>query len=307
MGNLKKFLFFVILFLLPIFSLIADETKANHIFSLSPLFGFQYGQADEIVYKYPTSDIYYSELLWDLRPMFYAGFNIDFSPRNPFESNGLLLSSTLKFGLTFKTGIIENRDWLGEDDELTHYSRHNLFLKRAILTDLTVGYSFRLTNIFALGAYLETSFMHYSWIAKDGFGQYPWGEHFFQGQVINYMQNWIIISPGLSLKLRLSSLLSLEGVFSYSPVIFCFARDHHIGRDDVFLDYPRWCHYFKGGGKLIVSPPLPAVDFAISVSYIYINGSRGNTILNGVVYNNMSGTAYYALDMGLALRIKIKP
>jgi outer membrane protease len=118
------------IYLTPVYA----ETRANR-FTILPTVGFLYGHAEEIVYKFPNRDLYYSELLWDLKPLFYVGLTADYCLRDPFQQKGLIVSLSLRYGLPFKTGVLENRDWLNNrTNYFTHYSgmtriRAALFLR----------------------------------------------------------------------------------------------------------------------------------------------------------------------------------
>ena len=69
----------------------------RYCLNLSPLAGMLYGHAEEIVYKYPKKAQYLSELLWDLKPLFYIGIAADLGPRNPFQNSGLIAAGSFKF------------------------------------------------------------------------------------------------------------------------------------------------------------------------------------------------------------------
>ena len=304
MNNIRKILILVIMILLTFTSLPAEDAGNKYSFYLSPLAGFLYGQAEEIVYRFPGDSQYMSLLLWDLKPLVYAGLAGNFGPRNKFEHNGWIAAGSFKFGFPHKTGIMENRDWLGAGNNVTHFSQHNLFSQSVFLVDLSLGYSWRLNDYLALHTFAEFSFLHFSWIAKGGSGQYPFGQVSFNGPVIEYRQNWFIFSPGISLKGRINHLFSLEGRFNYSPLVFCAARDRHIERDTVFLDYLWWGHYFKAGGKLIFSV-ISNMDLTLYLNYLHITETRGNTNISGVIYNDVGGAAFSTLDMGIAAKIHI--
>ena len=306
----------IILFLIPVW---AKAESGNYTFSLSPILGIQYGHADEIVYKYSGKDQYLSHLFWELKPLVYTGIEAEFGPRK----NGFITALSLKYGLPFKTGIMENRDWDDSRNEnLTHYSVHDSYSQSAFLADLSVGYSWSPKESLAIGLYGEFSYLFFSWSAKYGYSQYakqisprqyePWDESLpkipFSGSVINYYQNWFIFSPGLSLNLKLNRNFLLEGYFNYSPLIFCIARDDHLLRKITFHDNTSFGHHLRGGASLFF---LPENDncFFISLSYQYISGSRGDTREeegNMVSYNyGSAGAGYAAFDLGLGVKMRI--
>jgi outer membrane protease len=293
--------------------------------SLSPLGGFLYGQGEEIVYKYPDSDQYLSELLWDLKPLWYAGLGVDFGPKNPFERHGFIARARLKFGLPLKAGFLEDRDWAASHAHyLTNYSRHDTYVLNAILGDLSAGYSWHI-GAFSIAAYGEFSYMRFSWSGEDGYVQFPkdssgnyrddlpWNDglskDYQHGMVIRYSQNWFILSPGFSLAWKISRFFVLEGNFNYSPLVYCADRDDHLLADFITLDYPVFGHYINGGGRFIFSP-VKNLDLVFHVSWRYITGSRGDLYESKyggpyICYAGGAGTGYSSLDIGLAAKIRI--
>jgi len=338
MYTIRKIIFFVSIFWFSLPSLNAQTPAERYGFSLTPLSGILFGQSEEIVYKYSGKDQYLSQLLWDLKPLVYLGFAVDFGPRDPFARNGFIATGTAKFGLPLKTGIIEDRDWmnmahLGDSayDYLTHYSHHDAYSQNAILADISAGYSWRLKDFLALSASGQFSFMHFSWVAEDGYTQYasdpggkdyfPWGNDIPKERVYGpgllYNQNWFIFAPVISLKGRINNLFSLEGNFSYSPLIYCFDRDDHLLTQTIYWDYLSFGHYINGGGKFIFSPNQ-MLDLSLAVSYRYITGPRGATDIEYTttgqdypigeavrITNDGAGVGYSVLDVELALRIRI--
>ena len=314
MASIRKITLLVIIALLSQTHAFSEWKTGVYGFSVSPLLGILYGQAEEIVYQYPDKGVYLSELLWDLKPLYYAGFAVNFGPRDPFTNSGFFSDGSLKVGLPIKTGIMEDRDWQIENF-LTNYSRHDAISRGTFLADLSAGFSWRINYFLALSGYAEFSYMRHSWSAKDGYYQYletdqfggikpgqTWNDQIpkkeFSGVVIRYVQNWFIVSPGVSLKGKLSRFFSLEGSFNYSPLIYCEDRDDHILTKTVFNDYLYFGHFFDGGGKLSFTPKNN-MAISLAVSYRYITGSRGD-IKSGIFsYDNIAGGGYSALDAGL--------
>ena len=302
---------------------------ARSAFSLSPLVGMLHGQAEELVFQYPGSSRYLSELLWDLKPLLYFGFAADFAPRDPFRSHGFIAETSLRFGLPRRSGVHENRDWTNpQHGQLTHFSRHDVYSLSAVLLDISAGHSWRLTDFLALRARAEFSFMHFVWSGWDGFVQYsvdaagnfitvnvpPWHDGIpkfpLYGEVIRYRQSWFIIAPGLSLKWRIAPRFFLEGNFSYTPLIFCAARDDHLLRGRIFWDFMAFGHFINGGGRLVFSP-VNNMDISLAASYRRITGTRGRTYDQHAatgrtdIFKDMAGAGFSALDISLAARIRL--
>lgn len=303
---------------LPAEESVTSGNKSHKKFSFSAGAGILYGRSEEIVYKSPESDLYSSELLWDLRPLVYTGVAADFGPHDPFSQNGLAAAFSFRFGLPLKTGIIEDRDWLNNNDNyMTHYSRHDAYSRRAILSGISFGYSWTLARFLALKAYGNFSYMNFSWSAEDGYIQYPSGNSsgsyppwnnglpkdygLSEGTLILYTQNWFILDPGISLAGRFGRFFSVEGNFNYSPLVFCFGKDDHLKRGTVFRDYLYFGHYLKGSCALVFSTGKN-IDLSLYVSYTHITGTRGDTYAENTLYANSAGAAYRALDAGLAVK-----
>ena len=328
MDIIKKIAILVSIFFL-VFSVAQAEaedvhTFGRHSFTLSPLMGFLYGHAEEIVYSAPGSRQLLSELLWDLKPLLYVGLAADFGPRDPFQENGFIAAGSLKFGIPLRSGYHENRDWMNpQHNWLTHFSRHDVYSQNAILLDISAGYSWRLTDSLALSTFAEFSFMHFSWSGEGGFVQYPapnlspdfppWSSDLpkrqLHGKVIRYSQNWFILSPGISLTWKINERFSLGGNFSYTPLIFCIARDDHILRGITFWDFVSFGHYINGGGTFVFSA-RDNLDIVFSLSYRHITGSRGRTYIqdsNGrtETVSDSAGAGFSAMNMGIAARIRL--
>jgi len=311
-GKIFAFVIFICLFPLPVF---AEEKQSGYGFSITPSFSMVYGQANEIVYKNSITSDFLSELQWDIMPLLYAGLAVDFGPVDNFAKHGLIGSLSFKMGIPQQTGIMTDRDWQYIDSNaLTDYSRHDNFSERAIMADLSFGYSFPLLNFIALGANLDFSFMHYYWIAKDGYYQYlnpgqTWADEIpkvnVEGRVLEYTQNWFILSPGIFIKFRLGSYFSLNGNFNYSPLIYCADRDEHPLKNTTYQDFLYYGRYLKGSGGLTFSP-LDYLDLTLFLSYSSITNSRGVTYINSQKYPYpIAGGGYFAFEIGLSARFRL--
>jgi outer membrane protease len=299
--------------------------------------GMLYGQAEEILYKYPDRGDYVSQLLWDMKPLVYMGLGMEFGLRNPFRANGFNSAFTLKFGFPLKTGIMEDRDWLYQDNEkLTNYSRHDAYSQNAILFDLSTGYSWRLTDFVSVGACSEFSFMYFSWMAEGGYKQYlksdgsgkiipgqTWTDDIpkisIYGPGIRYTQAYLIAAPGIYLRAVMYPGFSAKLSFNYSPLIYVMARDDHLSPDEyyrgkIFWDLLPFGHYFNGGASLGYTFHNN-LNLSLSVSYRYITGLRGKSYVaftgekeNGIASMNKydGGAGYSALEIGLFARIYIR-
>jgi len=329
MPTIGKIRFLVTLFFLPLNLLMAQipAAQSNYSLYLYPQTGIFIGKSEEFLYKYKNSDQYVSELLWDLKPLFYAGLGLEFCPNDPFDRNGFSAAGSLKFGLPLKTGIMEDRDWDDDNnDKLRKYSRHDAFSQNAIFADISAGYSWLIGDYLVLGAFGEFSYMYFSWMAENGFYQYAksneeWDESIEKisvyGAAIRYIQNWFILTPGISIKGRLNSNFSLGGKIRYSPLVFCADRDDHLfwdgfGKARLFYGYFYFGHYIDGDASIVYSP-VKNFNLSLSLSYRYITGLRNKTYysftgsgFSGYSFGNFDGGAgFSAFGINLAARIRI--
>ena len=327
MVTIKKISGLVILTAFFLSPALADAVKGNYGFSISPDIGILYGRSEEIVYHFPKQDLYLSELLWDLKPLLYAGFGLDFGPLNTSRKQGFIAALSFKAGLPARSGINENRDWFNPDPHyLTHFSRHDAYSRTAIFLDASAGYLWRLVDTLALNAYGEFSYMHFSWSAKDGYSQYadnpPWNsdipKEYYKGEVVRYKQDWLILSPGVSLGWDMNRLFSLKTSFNYSPLIYCADRDDHMLIDANYQDYLYFGHYLKAGGGLEFRA-TKNMGLSLSLSYRRISGTRGDTVQQSWridyetgdriqqtrLYKDEAGAALSTLDLGLAVKFRL--
>lgn len=301
--------------------------KSRFAFSITPLTGIIYGQVEEFLYKYTDSNQFVSQLIWDLKPLFYLGLKADFGPSNPFETSGFSALGSIKLGLPLKTGIMEDRDWNDDyADYLTHYSCHEAYIQKVdILADLSMGYSWRITDSLAFGTFFEFSYMYFSWLAKNGYYQYAekvgghyneWDESIEKkpvyGTGIRYIQQYFIFSPGLSLSIKISGLFSLKGAFNYTPLIYCEDRDDHYMANMVFYGYFSFGRFINSESSFIFTP-LKNLEFSFSMAFRSIAGLRDityyaitvNEVPGPYIKNYEGGVKYTAIDLKLAARIRV--
>ncbi|MDR1986638.1 MAG: omptin family outer membrane protease [Treponema sp.] len=340
MKTIKVFILLVSIWLFLASTGIQGETppgagkKNSYTFSIAALTGFLYGQGEEIVYLNETSETYLSQLLWDMKPLFYTGTSLNVSQRNPLERPGFFTDLSLKFGIpSYKTGIMEDRDWMNKlyhteenNDALTHFSSHDNYTQGAFLLDLSAGLSLPIAGWFVLKGYADFSYMHFSWASQNGFTQYasegvsggyePWDDgipkstHY--GPAINYQQEWIILTPGLALLIPFPYGLSLTLDVHVSPWIWCVALDDH------FLTEKQYSDHTSQGGLLFESQgrigfaPHSRLELSLSLGYRSIQGLRGPTYTRNtgktsglVTQNGSGGTGYLVLDTGLSIKIRL--
>jgi outer membrane protease len=296
--------------LFPITSYAQDFTIAGtpYRISLAATAGALIGRAEEIVYKYADRDDKWSQLLWDLQPMAYAGSALSFSRSDPLAGPGATLDLSVKFGLPLPSGTHENRDWYTE--ELTHFSTHDAYLEGgALLFDASGGITLPIQQAAALKALFALSYMQFSWAGKDGYGKYAWNNWErldFEGTVITYEQAWLILSPGIGLFWPLRRAVSLDFRFFISPILYAGAEDNHLTTGARYNDYMRGGLYLEPGLDIAFSPNR-FFSLILHGSWRHIAGTRGDTSIDGSaqLHENEGGAGFSAFDAGLSFKFAL--
>jgi len=287
-----------------------DQNDRIYSFSFGPLAGFVYGQSFEYVYKLHKSSDLLSELIWDIKPIFYLGSQFDFGRADLTSGAGVFASLQFKAGFPAITGVMEDRDWTSNHSgQLTHYSEHTNKTAEFFWLDFCAGTSIPIANQFYIKPLLAFSWMHFSFIGSDGFGTYEfenWEYHPFSGEVITYMQDWLLASLGVSFGAYIGPLLQLEVSFKYTPLTYCAALDHHITTKMFFRDFSRWGHYIEPSGSL--SLKLNKADLTLEFSYREIGRTRGESFSSSDNNNyfpsaNEAGAALSVIDTRLVFKI----
>jgi outer membrane protease len=326
---MAKISFLMLLFAIPPMLAAEEQAVTERVastsglrFSLGASLGLLYGQGEELVYWSPGSDRRLSQLLWDLKPLGLAGVDVGLDWQKPGSRWGFFADGNFKFGFPGKSGVLEDRDWRGNNypDWLTDYSVHDNRTRSAILIDAAIGASFRLSGAFALKAYVAYDFIRFSWTASGGSFLYPappsGGGHYpieklMVSDVGNYSQTWHIISPALALYWKFLPASDITFSLAVSPLIFSSAVDNHLLRSlDIFFD-------MKGGlfiePKLVFSyTPKDYFSLSLAVSYRNISGTRGNgkyvqqatgtTPASTKEYDDAIGAGYRAFNVSLSAK-----
>jgi outer membrane protease len=301
-----------------------DARISPYAFSFSPLFGIKYGVSEEIVYRTSKSDSFLSSLIWEIKPLWYIGGAIDFRLREPMSRWGYFINAAVQAGLPYKTGYMTDRDWMAENNALSHFSKHDNFTEEAWFFDITAGFSLPIRNRIRLEFFAAISFMRFRWDARYGYAQYgshidenlydPWypsiPKTYFSGIVISYEQNWWIFSPGISAHIPFLRYFEVGFYFQITPLIYCYDFDQHYLRDLIFNENMWGGLMVEPGGKFVFSP-YNWLDLSLYVSYRFIGGGpRGATVVTDTVkntstkYRNTGGAAYAVLDAGLSITLR---
>ncbi|MDR1218352.1 MAG: omptin family outer membrane protease [Treponema sp.] len=300
-----------------------------YTFSTSVSAGFLYGQSEEIVYKNSAGD-YLSQLLWDMKPLFYYGYALHFERSKPLQRAGFFTNLSVKYGAPSNTGVMEDRDWQDtRDHRLTHFSLHDNFTETMMLFDVKAGGSFPVFHRVVLKVYGLLSFMDFSWGSFNGYMQYASGSNgqydewsdsirktYFEGRIIGYDQTWIVFGAGFSLTLPVALPQGVLGVglaFDISPFIRGVGVDNHWIRKMQFNDYLIGGVFLEPG--LFVDFSFGRrIAFALSVSWRLLINAIGDTYIYSAFQDalyldsisfNSGGAGLSVLDLGLSISIKL--
>ena len=285
-----------------------DQPEKYYSFSFGVSFGFVYGQSVELVYPTNTPAKYLSELLWDIKPVYYLGLQADFERANIKNTLGFFASLTFNIGIPSVTGIMEDRDWTNQNNtSLTHYSRHTNKTNEFFWLDAASGILIPLNKYLYIKTYLTGSWMRFVFTGRDGYGKYPSGNLSFEGQeVIRYEQNWFILAAGLSLGTKNIFPLSFELSFLISPLIYAIARDNHYKRNLTFNDYMSFGLYMEP--KAGISFSINRINLSMEFLYRYIGGTKGfsNVTGSGKPYTdaNKPGAGLYLINARFIITFK---
>jgi outer membrane protease len=301
--------------------------NTEFIISTETKFGLLYGEGEEIVYGAPSGAAYLSQLLWDMKPLFYFGAGVSLAVKNPSWPVGLYTGLSVKAGFPGTSGSMEDRDWLDDDNQyLTNFSTHTNNTISALFLDYDLGVSIPIrlkgTYTMDLTVFGRLSWMNLEWLARDGYTQYgshttgstdygPWDpslpKNAHSGPAIRYRQTWLMVAPGVTLDFPVLNLFSIGVSFTVSPLIWASAEDFHLIRNLQFNDYPRWGISLEPRLEFVYSPG-DRLALSLYASYRYISGARGDIYQN----NNPllrtlggAGAGYNALDAGLSLNITL--
>jgi outer membrane protease len=288
----------------------------DHNLSLGASIGLLHGRAEEIVYRDSRTKNKLSQLLWDLKPLIYAGADINYRWQRPENSWGIFAQATFKFGIPAETGVLEDRDWTEKEypQFLTYYSVHDNKTKNAVFFDASVGPSFQIFGQFLLKPSISYNFMYFAWDANGGSLLYPHrdGGHGYLKpiDVIRYKQTWHILSPGIAFFGEFNRYFNGEIAFKISPLIWCIGVDNHILRDLTITTDDLDVGLFIEPSLLFSFTPKDFFTLSLSVLYRDIRYVRGDGVYKELgkpvrTVNNVLGAGYSAFDVGLSAKFKL--
>jgi outer membrane protease len=328
MKSITAFAVLVIIMIFPRPLSAQEKLNESYAFSLNPVFGLIYGQAEEIVYpderKYKAELL--SQLLWDIKPVFYYGLALDFSRIEPLEKWGFFSNLSLKYGISGMSGKMEDRDWQSiENDALTNFSKHDNLTKELFMMGFTAGFSFPLPQGFLLKALADVSYKRFCFSGSGGYleyarqigdgiyapiadnpdiTKYPDGE-----KVINYTQDWLVFAPGISLAFYVIRQFFAELSFQISPLVLCADLDEHLGRNLQFRDYTRGGLYLEPGLRLSYIAGK-RMEISLAGSWQKILGARGPTYSRRIGQGDYkiggeAGTGLSLMDLSLNVKVRM--
>jgi outer membrane protease len=316
----------IILFCAPV---VQAQINKDYAFSLSPQFGFLYGHAEEIVYPSETKADLLSHLLWDMKPVFYYGLLMEFSPVKPLERWGFFSGLSMKYGIPGQSGVMEDRDWQSvENAELTNFSSHDNIAKEIYLIDFSTGVSFPFFKALIVKAFVNISYMVFRFDGENGYSiyarpvdsdnqpgiyypinYYPMEDTFY-GRVISYSQKWFYAAPGVSVGYGYKDIFLAEISFMISPLVLCADLDEHIFKGLQFRD--------NMGGGIMLEPGFRFsidvskwLNISCDISWRYISGTRGLTYIRyqigtgNYIQKGEAGAGLSILNTALLLKVKL--
>jgi hypothetical protein len=300
--------------------------------SVRPLFGMLWGEGEELVYKNESSEALLSQILWDLKPLWYAGTAVEFAQRDPLRNFGFFGALSMKFGVPMNTGFAEDRDWAGEEGALSHFSRHDNITQGAMMMDTALGISVPVRSL-AFRFSLGLSYMRFAWAAYDGYFRYgkknsagymPLEDSDPQipvsGAVLSYSQDWLFMPFSLSLAIMPGRLFSGILRCSVGPVFVFIGRDDHHLRTGSRLFYGQFIDYMTSGLSLEPGGEFrfsPIERFSLGLQFSWrsvtanphgeslgrLTGSSGSTEWESL--GNSAGGLFQALDLGIGFEVRL--
>ncbi|MDR0322864.1 MAG: omptin family outer membrane protease [Treponema sp.] len=268
------------------YSVYCQNREKTYVFSAGPQFGFVYGQAQELLYALPkdTMNEFLSELKWDIKPVYYAGIELNYGLLDPMASAGFFSSLSFKAGFPNDSGIHENRDWMSPDNSnLTHFSSHTNRTRQFFALDTEFGFSLPVGSFLCVKPFVSGSWMRLAFTGRDGYGIYPNGEHSFTGDVIRYKQDWFIFAPGLSVGTRFFAFFYFDVSCRVSMFTYCAAKDEHIQVKKTFMDYTLAGFFLEPAGRFSFIQNW--LELSLEFSYRRIGRTNGQTYTS---YDNMN-------------------
>jgi outer membrane protease len=285
-----------------------NAAEGNYGFSISPQAGFIYGQALEYVYPLQgeTKAEFLSELRWDMKPVYYLGLQFDFGKINVMSSPGFFSSLAFKAGIPHDSGVLEDRDWLlPSSDELTHFSSHTNKTLQFFSLDVSIGVSLPVKSYFYISPFISSSWMRFAFTGRDGYKKYPnEPEIRITGDVISYVQDWLLFSPGVSVGTKLLYPFSIDLSFKASVFTYCADTDEHYKMETTYFDYTSYGLFIEPA--VCLSYSFKRIEHSFEFTRKFIGKTKGvihKNVLNNLLPNN-AGAGLSLMDLRYLLKIR---
>jgi outer membrane protease len=293
-----------------------SEDESGFNFSAGWQTGLLYGRAVEIVYPKPeeTKGELLSELLWDMKPVFYLGVQLDFNYAKLKRDPGFFSSLSFKAGIPGDSGNLEDRDWKSNiTSELTHFTTHTNKTLNFVSLDALIGVGSSLPKLpyIYIKQFISFSWMYFSFSARDGGGKHDGFDVSWTGEVIRYRQHWLLAGGGFSFGTTILNPINFEVSFRISPFTYCAATDEHLYEGSVYNEYRDFTSLGLFIEPLIsVSYTVRRFEISLLFSYRYIGRTSGNSYKNEnnssfELSENKAGAGLSAFDTRLVFKLKL--
>jgi outer membrane protease len=293
----------------------AQENEKKYHFSAGLQTGFIYGRAIEVVYPVEgeTKGELLSELLWDMKPVFYLGVQLDFNRTVLMEDPVFFSSLSFKAGIPGDSGYLEDRDWRSTvNSNLTDFSTHINKTLNFLWLDALVGVGSSLPKLpdFYIKQFISFSWMYFSFSGRDGYRELPKKEE-WSGEVIRYKQDWLLIGGGFSAGVKILKSFNFELSFRVSPFTYCDATDEHLSSGRVAVEYRDFSSLsFIIDPAFSISYSVSRFEISLVASYRYIGRTEGNSYKNESntgfsLSENKAGAGFSAFDTRLLFKLHL--
>jgi outer membrane protease len=272
----------------------------------------------EYVYPLPgeSPNELFSELIWDMKPVFYYGIQAQFSRIDKMKGPGFFFSLSFKTGNPSDSGVMEDRDWYyypAGNIYPTRFSSHTNQTNNFFWLDTAVGASFPVKPFFYIKLFIGDSWMRFAFTGRDGYGIYNDSnpkEQIFSGIGITYQQDWLLLTAGFSAGTNILYPFTFDFSFQISPLTYCVATDNHLLREPiiVFKDFTSFGLFLEP--SLSMSLVVESVEFSLVSSYRHIGKTKGKSYANEgntgfYLEPNKTGAGLSVLDLRFLVSIRL--
>jgi outer membrane protease len=257
-----------------------------------------------------------------MKPLVYLGADMNLIWKKPSSKWGFFAGLNVKVGIPGETGIMEDRDWIDVNynvtphisDRLTNYSVHTNRTNWAVLASAKFGGSLKKFDVVLIKPFVSYDFMVFAWSALGGSILYPYQsidkKYYPKSQEVGtYMQTWHVLSPGISFSGDFNSRFSGEVSFKMTPLVLSYNVDNHILRSTIFTDLLLFGFAIEPSFVMTYTHN-ENFAFTFGANYRNISFLRGDetSTTNGktTVYADIGGAAYEAWDVTLGVKFRLR-